>query len=257
MAHKPRRRIAFVSLIGITQLHLSNPLIIAWWSAAFPGFGHLLLSKYIRGFMLIGWEMLINTQTHLNEAMVYTFLGQFEHASEVLNIRWMSMYAPVYLFAIYDSYRTSVDINHQFVLAKRENAPIDIFTMSGIEFNYLDKRSPWLVVAWSLLMPGIGQLYTHRIINAFFGLGSWIVLSYFSHLLEGIQYMLMGDWTRTATVVEMKWLLFLPSLYGFAVYDAYVSTVEYNKLFDHDQIRWLQTDHQPSNYPFPKSPLLK
>lgn len=88
-------------------MHLRNPFIIAWWSAAFPGFGHLLLSKYLRGFILIGWEMFINTQTHLNEAIVYTLTGQIEQVGEVLNIRWMSLYAPVYLFAIYDSYRTS------------------------------------------------------------------------------------------------------------------------------------------------------
>ncbi|MGO4268461.1 hypothetical protein AB4Z22_01220 [Paenibacillus sp. TAF58] len=110
MRTKPRRQIAFVSVLGITQLHLRNPFIIVWWSAAFPGFGHLLLSKYIRGFILIGWEMLINSQMHLNEAIVYTFTGQFERANEVLNIRWMSLYVPVYLFAIYDSYRTTVDI---------------------------------------------------------------------------------------------------------------------------------------------------
>ncbi|MFD0694482.1 hypothetical protein ACFQZT_10295 [Paenibacillus sp. GCM10027628] len=257
MVHKPRRYIALVSLLGTTQIHQRNPLIVAWWSAAFPGFGYLLLAKYFRGFMLIGWEMFINSKMHLNEAMVFTFLGQFERAGEVLDVQWMSLYAPVYLFSIYDSYRTSVDMNHHFILAKRENAPIPNFKLGGMEINYLDKRSPWVSIAWSLLMPGMGQLYTHRILNCFFVLASWIVLSYFSHLLQGIQCMLMGDWARTASVVEMRWLLFLPSFYGFAVYDAYVSTVEYNKLFDHEQIRWLESGYQPSRFPFPKSPRLK
>ncbi|WP_261303706.1 hypothetical protein [Paenibacillus andongensis] len=257
MRTKPRRQIAFVGLLGITQLHLRNPLIIAWWSAAFPGFGHLLLSKYFRGFTLIGWEMLINTQMHLNEAIVYTFTGQFDQANEVLNIRWMSLYAPVYLFAIYDTYRTSVDLNHQFILAKRENAPIDCFKMSGMEINYLDKRSPWLAMIWSLLMPGIGQLYSHRIINAFFILVTWISLSYLSHLLQGIHYLLMWDLTQSARVVEMHWLIFLPSVYGFSVYDAYINTVEYNKLFDHEQISMLQENYQHPQFPFPKSSLRK
>ncbi len=257
MRPKPRRQIAFLSLLGITQLHLRNPLIIAWWSAAFPGFGHLLLSKYFRGFILIGWEMFINTQTHLNEAIVYTITGQIEQANEVLNIRWMSLYAPVYLFAIYDSYRTSVDMNHQFILAKRENAPIDSFKMAGMEINYLDKRSPWLAMVWSLLMPGMGQLYSHRIINGFFILGTWILLSYWSHLLEGIHYLLMWDLTQSASVVSMHWIIFLPSLYGFSAYDAYVNTVEYNKLFDHEQISMLQEDYQHPQFPFPKSSLRK
>jgi hypothetical protein len=257
MPQKPRRQIAFVSLLGITQLHLRNPYIIAWWSAAFPGFGHLLLSKYFRGFMLIGWEMLINSQMHLNEAIVYTFTGQFERANEVLNIRWMSLYAPVYLFSIYDTYRTAVDMNHQYLLARRENAPIEPFKMSGMEINYLDKRSPWLAIVWSLLMPGMGQLYTHRIINAFFVLGNWILVSYWSHLLEGIHYLLYWDLTRAGSVLHMHWILFLPSIYGFAVYDAYVNTVEYNKLFDHEQAVMLKNSYQPGQFSFPKSPLRK
>ncbi|WP_261808063.1 hypothetical protein [Paenibacillus sp. N3.4] len=257
MIQKPRRLLAYLSLLGTTQLHLRNPLIIAWWSAAFPGFGHLLLSKYLRGFILIGWEMLINSQMHLNEAMVYTFIGQFERANEIINLQWMSFYAPVYLFSIYDSYRTSVDMNHQYILAKREKAPIDVLTLGSMEVNYLDKRSPWLAIAWSLLMPGIGQLYTHRIINAFFLMATWIVLSYLAHLLEGIQFLFFCDWSQAASVLEMRWLLFLPSIYGFAVYDANVSTVEYNKLFDHEQISMLQKGYQPSRFKFPTSPLRK
>lgn len=257
MGQKSRRQIAFVSLLGITQLHLRNPFIIAWWSAAFPGFGHLLLSKYFRGFMLIGWEMFINSQMHLNEAMVYTFTGQFDKVSDVLNIRWMSLYAPVYLFAIYDSYRTSVDMNHQFILAKRENAPIDTFTMTGMEMNYLDKRAPRLAVVWSLLMPGMGQLYTHRILNAFFVLGTWILFSYWSHLLEGIHYLLFGELARSVSVVNMHWILFLPSIYGFATYDSYVNTVEYNKLFNHEQANMLKANYQHPQFPFPKSSLRK
>jgi TM2 domain-containing membrane protein YozV len=257
MNQKPRRQVAFVSIVGITQLHLRNPYIIAWWSAAFPGFGHMLLSKYLRGLLLIGWEMLINSQMHLNEAMVYTFIGQFEKAKEVMDINWMSLYAPVYLFSIYDSYRTAVDMNHQFILAKRENAPMDIFKINGMEINYLDKRSPWVSVIWSLLMPGMGQLFTQRIVNGFFVLANWIVISYLSHLLEGIQYLLMWDLPRSASVVKMGWLLFLPSIYGFAVYDAYVNTVEYNKLFDREQVRFLESQYQHRLFPFPKSPLLK
>ena len=55
-----RRYKAHVSTVGTTQLHLRNPYIIAWWSAAFPGFGHLLLSKYLRGYSLFIWEILVN-----------------------------------------------------------------------------------------------------------------------------------------------------------------------------------------------------
>ncbi|WP_400246652.1 hypothetical protein [Niallia sp. JL1B1071] len=43
-----RRFRAHVSVLGTTQIHLRNPYIIGWWIAAFPGFGHHLLSKNLR-----------------------------------------------------------------------------------------------------------------------------------------------------------------------------------------------------------------
>lgn len=70
-----RRYKTHVSLVGTTQLHLRNPYIIAWWSAAFPGFGHLLLSKYLRGYALILWELLVNNMAHLNYGIIYSFTG--------------------------------------------------------------------------------------------------------------------------------------------------------------------------------------
>ena len=48
-----RRYIAYISTLGTTQLYLRNPFVIAWWSLAFPGLGHLLLSKYLRGYLLL------------------------------------------------------------------------------------------------------------------------------------------------------------------------------------------------------------
>ncbi|MBW7455587.1 hypothetical protein ACFOLF_07195 [Paenibacillus sepulcri] len=112
---------------------------------------------------MIGWELLINFKARINQAMVFSFTGQFAMAKEILDVRWMSLYAPVYLFAIYDSYRTTVDLNHQYTLADREKAYFPSFFINGLEINYLDKRTPWAAFVWSLLMPGMGQLYIHRI----------------------------------------------------------------------------------------------
>ncbi|MCD1260595.1 hypothetical protein B5M42_017470 [Paenibacillus athensensis] len=241
---RSRRKAAYLSLLGTTQLHLRNPWIVAWWSCAFPGFGHLLLSKYLRGFVLIGWELLINSQAGINEAMVYSFTGQFDLVKQVLDVRWMSLYAPVYLFAIYDSYRTTIDLNHVYMLANREKSYLSNFKIGAMEINYLDKRTPWLSLVWSMLMPGMGQLYIHRIVTAFYVLSGWIWISYVSRLLEGFQFTWMGEFDKAAHIVNPEWLLFLPSLYGFAVYDAYTNTVENNKLFDKEQKRFLITNYQ-------------
>lgn len=165
-----RRYKAHVSILGTTQIHLRNPYIIAWWSAAFPGFGHMILSKYLRGISLFIWEVVINIQSHLNLAMIHSFQGNIHLAKEILDTRWVLIYIPVYIFGIWDSYRTTVDLNNIAVLAEREDHLFNTFNIGSMEINYLDKRSPSLSFIWSLLMPGLGHLYIHRILIAFFPL---------------------------------------------------------------------------------------
>ena len=71
-----RRYIAYISTFGTTQLHLRNPFVIACWSAAFPGLGHLLLSKYLRGYLLFLWEIFVNVNGHINLANSLFFYRQ-------------------------------------------------------------------------------------------------------------------------------------------------------------------------------------
>lgn len=239
-----RRQVAYVSIIGTTQLHLRNPYVIAWWSAAFPGLGHLLLSKYIRGFLLFIWEVVININANLNLAIFYTFTGRFEMAKEILDMNWLLLYCAIYIFAIWDSYRTTVDINNNYTLAAREDAVITPFKLSSLEFNYLDKRSPFVATIWSLLMPGAGQLYIHRIVTATFTLTWWIVIMYFSKALPAVHYTFIGDFEQAKAIVDPQWLLNLPSVYLFAAYDAYTNTVENNKLFEWEQTKFLKRDYQ-------------
>lgn len=246
-----RRFKAHVSSVGTTQLHLRNPYIIAWWSAAFPGFGHLLLSKYLRGYALCLWELLVNNMTNLNLAMVYSFTGNIEMAKEVLEPRWFLMYIPVYLYGIWDSYRTAVDMNKVFLLAERENADFNSFTIGALEINYLDKRRPLMAIIWSLLAPGLGQLYIHRVITAIFTLIFMTVFVYCSQFLVAVHYLFLGDIHSATEVVNAQWLLFLPSQYGFAIYDSYVNTVENNKLFESEQRKFLKERYQKYQVKFP------
>jgi hypothetical protein len=237
--------------MGTSQLHLRNPYIVAWWSAAFPGFGHLLLCRYLRGFTLIIWEVLINTQTKVNMALVYSFTGQFDRAKDVLEPRWMVLYAPVYLFSIYDSYRTTVELNKSYVLADRENAPLQNFVIGPLGINYLEKRRPWLAAVWSFLMPGMGQLYLHLLPNAFYILGMWILCVYKSKALLSGHYVMLKQFALATQVLDMQWLMFLPSICLFSVYDAYVSTVESNKLFVREQRQFIQENYQQYSIKLP------
>ncbi|WP_102029114.1 hypothetical protein [Salirhabdus sp. Marseille-P4669] len=243
-----RRYRAHVSILGTTQIHLRNPYIIAWWSAAFPGFGHLLLSKYLRGFVLFIWEVIVNIKANVNLAMIYSFLGEIEQAKEILDTRWLLIYIPVYLFGIWDSYRTTVDLNKVFVLAEREEHRFNTFSIGALEINYLDKRNPAMAIIWSLFIPGLGQLYIHRIVTAFFVIIWCVVFFYYSHGLEAISLLFLGEIEQATSVLNPEWLLFFPSLYGFSVYDSYMNTIENNKLYDKEQRKYFQEHYQSQHF---------
>lgn len=245
-----RRYKGYVSIFGTTHLHARNPYIIAWWSAAFPGFGHLLLSKYLRGLILFVWEVFVNYHSKINVAMVETFCGNIGLAKELINSRWMLMYIPVYIFAIWDSYRTTVDMNKLYILAENEDAPFNSYSIGALEINYLDKRSPVMSIFWSFMMPGLGQLHIHRIIVAFFALVWSIAFLYYSNMLTAVQYLFNGSIPAATAILDKQWLLYMPSIWGFAVYDSYINTVENNNLFDNEQRRFLKEKYQHPHFRF-------
>jgi hypothetical protein len=242
-----RRYNSYISAINLNYIHLRNPWISAWWSAAFPGFGHLHLGLYIKGFVLFFWEIIINVNTKLNLGMIYSFTGHLDKAKDVLNIRLLVIYIPVYIYCIWDSYRATIDLNKHYRLAENEKAPIVPFTMTGLSLNSVDKRNPWVALVWSLLFPGLGSLYVHRIPAAFFSISWTAIIIYFSHFLEAIQYTLMGQCDQAISILNPEWTLFLPSIYCFSAYEAYVLAVEYNKLFKKEQRQFLQKYYSNTN----------
>ncbi|MEW9677534.1 hypothetical protein ABRT01_15335 [Lentibacillus sp. L22] len=252
-----RRYLAHVSVFGTTQLHLRNPYIIGWWSAAFPGLGHLLLSKYIRGFILFIWEVFVNLQANINYGIIYTFLGEFDKAIHVLDTRWLLLYMPVYLFSIWDSYRTTVDMNKIFILADSENHRFNSFTLGSLEINYLDKRNPVMALIWSFFVPGLGQLYIHRIGVAFFVTIWTVIFFYFSHFPQAVPYLFFGEFDQATNLIKPDWLLFLPSVYGFSIYDSYINTVENNKLFEQEQRNYLMDHYQHPHFRLVKGQKVK
>lgn len=246
-----RRCKAMVNTLGTTQLHLRNPLIVAVWSAMFPGFGHLLLSKYLRGFLLFIWEVFININGHINLGILYSFTGQFERAKNILDTKWILLYVPTFFYSIWDSYRTTVDLNNQYILASREDTPVKPFKISAWEINYLDRKSPWSSVLWSCLMPGIGQLSIHRVIPAFFIFAWWIAIMYFSNFLPSLHNTFLGNFTETQAALDPQWALNIPSIFSFSVYSAYVNTVESNKLFEWEQSKFLKANYQDHSFQIP------
>ncbi|MGH4051600.1 MAG: hypothetical protein ACREVX_09640 [Clostridium sp.] len=247
----PRRKRAYVSLTGTTTIHLRNPYIVACWAAAFPGLGHLLLSKYLRGFLLFLWEVFINYSAHINLAILYSLTGKIDMAKDIIDINYALLYIPTYIFAIYDSYQSTVDLNNNFILAAREDAVIVPFHIGALEINFLDKRTPWVAAVWSLISPGSGQLYIHRIVVAAFIYIWVIVVVYLSKLLPAIQYSLLGQFAMAKSVVDWQWLLNIPSIYVYAMYDAYTNCVEGNNLYDWEQSKFLRINYQSKSFHMP------
>jgi hypothetical protein len=83
--------------------------------------------------------------------------------------------------------------------------------------------------------------------TSFFVLIWWITVSYMSNILPAIHLSFTGQFAMATSLVNMQWLLFLPSMYVFAIYDSYVNCVEYNKLCENEQARFLKDNYQSPN----------
>ncbi|MGY0694609.1 hypothetical protein ACW2QC_17820 [Virgibacillus sp. FSP13] len=75
------------------------------WSIAFPGFGQLLNSKYVKGLVLIGLEFLVNVMGNFNTIIVLSFHGRIQEAIDQTNYQWLMFYPCLYFFAIWDAYK--------------------------------------------------------------------------------------------------------------------------------------------------------
>ncbi|MFD2444275.1 hypothetical protein ACFSO7_09880 [Bacillus sp. CGMCC 1.16607] len=246
-----RRCRAYMSTFSTSQLHLRNPYVVAFFSFSYPGFGHLMQHRFLPAFVLIIWELFINNMANVNLGIFYSLIGEFDTAKEVLKERWLILYVGIYMLGIWDSYRSTVDMNKQYILADREDAPILPIKIGAWGINYLDKRHPWVAVAWSALVPGLGHLYLHKVITGFFIFGYTIAILYFGHIPLGIKHTMLGEFEMAKDVMDKQWLLYLPSIYLFILYDAYSSSVEYNKLFEKEMSKYLRLNYQNTDYKFP------
>lgn len=247
----PRHPKGALTTLGAVGTHLRNPWVTAWWSAALPGFGHLLISNHFKGFVLMLWEFIVNRQAHINSAILLSFTGRFQEASDIVDHRWLLLYAAVYVYAIWDSYSETIEQNKYYVLAEREDYPIVPAKFTSLEVGYGKKRKPLLAIMWSLLTPGLGHLYTKKIIEGFIILTWTIVFAYLSHVCEAIEFSLFGDFAKARSVVDYDWLLFIPSIYGYSAYASYAGLVELNKYYEAEQARYLRQNYMDSEYTMP------
>lgn len=210
-----------------------------------------MVGQYIQGYILVLWELLVNTKAHLNMAIILTFHGKFNDAKQIVDPNWLMLYVAVYVFSIWDSYRTTVELNKHIVLAEAEDVAVVPSAISSLGITYCDKLHPWMAVFWSIVAPGSGNLYSGNIISATIASVCWLALAHLSHLAIAIQYTCTGEFAKIREVVDPHWLLFMPSAFVFIIYSTYVSVIEYNSFFDAEQARYLKRKYQHLKFSLP------
>ncbi|WP_127589096.1 hypothetical protein [Paenibacillus koleovorans] len=239
MATRSRRPLYMLSSFGVTQILRQHPYMIAWWSAVFPGFGHFMLNQYIRGALLTLSEVVINSLARINESMVYSFCGQFQQARDVLHPNWIYGYIAIYIFSIWDSYRSSLYVNKLSHLGELENEAMVSVRITPLELQYLEQRSPFSGVVASFFFPGLGQLYNQRFGLAFYGILWWWIYSWLSQCYVSVLYLLLGRLQDSIQVLHPHWLLFMPSVLGGSMYHAYETAIAHNRLYRLEQRQFL------------------
>lgn len=83
------------------------------WNIAFPGFSQVLMGQYIKGILFVALEVMINAFSHFNLGIMYSFLGEIDRAEAVINYQWLMFYPCVYMFSMWDGYRTAMPDNEK------------------------------------------------------------------------------------------------------------------------------------------------
>lgn len=247
---KEERYMPLVRFNGASSNLISylNPWIPLWWSAALPGYGHFLLGNNLTAYILVIFEFVMNTMSHLNEAIYRSMIGDIKGAREVLDLRWFFGYIGVFVFAMYDSYSRTVENNKLYILAYRYTQKISFASLSTLNQNTIEKSSPVMGMFWSFITPGLGAVFTHRLPIFIFCLVTWGATVVKSRLFEALYYSAVGDFSRATSVLDPQWYLFVPSLLGFSMYFGYRETVNANKQFSLSQAQYLKKAYQNKKF---------
>ncbi|MDW4509531.1 hypothetical protein R7236_14100 [Priestia megaterium] len=75
------------------------------WSIALPGFGQILNGKLLKGILFIALEFMINLNSHFNEIIRLSFIGEIEDSITQTNYQWLMFYPCIYFFAMWDAFK--------------------------------------------------------------------------------------------------------------------------------------------------------
>ncbi|HYG58438.1 MAG TPA: hypothetical protein VD902_10295 [Symbiobacteriaceae bacterium] len=233
---KPRYLKMKLSPMGISWLHLRNPWMALACSIALPGLGHFYCGAYLRGFLLMSWEITVNHLGRVNQAIFLTLMGHADKAQQVVDYEWVLIYPVFYVLAMWDAYRLCVDLNNRCESEKRQaKRQFEVMALSMMDLTILGKRNPWMALFLSLLLGGGGHFYNFSLVKAVMLMGWHLAIWLNSGMNQAIVAMAKGNWEQVHQVLDYQWLLFFPSIHVFNMWNAYSDTVELNKLYEEEQ----------------------
>ena len=234
---KPRRVKGVVGILDINYVKRRPPWIVAWWSAALPGLGHIHSGHYLKGLILMSGEILLNNFSNLNLSIFYTMILNFEKARDVINYNWLILYCGIFVFAIWDSYRICIETNkYSLIEESLHSRELDFSTMNTLGVNFLDKRNPHMALMWSFVFSGLYHICNNKLLSGLTLLSWNMVVAYYTKIPEMLRFTLTGQFERISAVIDIQWLLFFPSIFMFSIYDAYTHAIYYNQLYEEEQI---------------------
>lgn len=239
---KPRYLKMALSNLGPNHIHKRNPWVAIAASIALPGFGHFYCHSYLRGAILMSWEIIVNQMGRINHGILLTVLGHYDKAQVVVDYRWAIIYPVFYVLAIWDSYRVAVDINKLVELEERQ--PVRHFSpmsLTSVEIVFLSKKNPWAASFLSLVMGGAGHFYNWKLFKALIMMGWHLVTMVNAGIGLAAISMFQGNWDEVHAVIDYQWLLFVPSIVVFNAWNSYVDSVELNKLYEEEIEHYLRT----------------
>ncbi|MDG5789223.1 hypothetical protein QA612_17325 [Evansella sp. AB-P1] len=99
------------STFNNSTLEYKSPISALLMSFVLPGLGHLYNGQIIIAIILMVWELIGNSLSRLNYAIMTSFHGEFESAHKVVDYDWGMYYPSIWAFAMWHSYNHAISIN--------------------------------------------------------------------------------------------------------------------------------------------------
>lgn len=117
------------------------------------GFGQIYNGQLLKGLLFGIPNANINFYGHLNEALLYAFLGDIEKSQTILNYQWILFYPAIFDISHWDAYEVSYEIQRKCAPPVSHKLPFilsGMFATVGVIFWFQILSRTYIFRAWRL-----------------------------------------------------------------------------------------------------------